>query len=233
MYTIMFVSNSHTPCLRWRTALNGHIWYCVTMSYFPATPIRSSPVRERGECENVSCWGEWDPTSGRAYQRIFTDELHPLYHFIRSSSSPSLLYFHVSSIHFKCKQGCDYGQQAKKAAEAAAAAALRAPGASCETDTDCDSGSCRGAGVGWVFRHCCAYTAHIVDNGPYNDAVCEECAASTGDCSSCKSPYYLDSGSKCNGGGTLGVYECGCKSASGTTTAVVIVVVVILIITAV
>ena len=29
---IMFASNSHTPCLRWRTALNGHIWYCVTMS---------------------------------------------------------------------------------------------------------------------------------------------------------------------------------------------------------
>ena len=29
---IMFASNSHTPCLRWRTALNGHIWYCVTMT---------------------------------------------------------------------------------------------------------------------------------------------------------------------------------------------------------
>ena len=29
---LMIVSNSHTPCLRWRTALNGHIWYCVTMS---------------------------------------------------------------------------------------------------------------------------------------------------------------------------------------------------------
>ena len=29
---LMFASNSHTPCLRWRTALNGHIGYCVTMT---------------------------------------------------------------------------------------------------------------------------------------------------------------------------------------------------------